>query len=130
MAGSKHTKNYCWWIERKQLALATTNNGKTFNSPSESGLSVRIYATCYPTLFTVDNATPQNLSVEIPDFPDQFTQAIIAKISAWLYEDSQETLQLAQYYDAKYNEYIKDAKAYAGSERIDQSSYGIKPYDF
>jgi hypothetical protein len=130
MAGSKHTKKYCWWTEGEKIAISQTSDGVNFSGPSAAGDVISIKAISFPELFTVDNASPHSLSAEIPGIPDQFSQAIIDKISAWLYENDAETIQLAQYHEAKYEKYIKEAKSYAGDQKISQSAYAVKPYDF
>jgi len=130
MAGSRHPKSYCWWVEGEQISISQTSDGVNFSGPSETGLTINVRAIAVPTLFTVDDPTPHSLSAEIPGIPDQYSQAIIDKISAWLYENNPETVQLAQYHDAKYEQYIKDAKRYAADQKIAQGAYSIRPYDF
>ena len=130
MAGTRHTNRYCWWIEGEKIAISQTSDGVNFSGPSNAGDVINIRAIAFPELFTVDNATPHSLSAEIVGIPDQFSQAIVDKISIWLYENNPETVQLAQYHDAKYQQYIKEAISYAGDQKISQSAYSIKPYDF
>ena len=130
MAGSRHTKSYCWWVEGEKVAISQTSNGTDFSGPSETGLTINIRAIATPELFTIDNVTPHTASDEIPGIPDQYSQAIIDKVSAWLYENNPETIQLAQYHDAKYEQYIKDAKRYAADQKIAHGAYSIRPYDF
>ena len=125
MAGSSHPNRYCWWVERKQIAIAQTSNGVTFTGPGTAGLSVRIYSVWYP-----DDLTGTDLSLDIPELPEFVVSGIVSKVSQWLYESSPETLELAQYHELQYEKSIKQGKDYAQGERIGTGSYQIKPYDF
>tara|TARA_Y100000310_G_scaffold306296_1_gene347301 strand:+ start:254 stop:646 length:393 start_codon:yes stop_codon:yes gene_type:complete len=130
MPTSAHSKNYVWWTERNKIAIATTSDGVNFTSPTTDGEIVRIFAIARPGLFTEGASMSMAEDTPLSKIPSQFQDAIAAKVTSLLYEDNPDTLQSAQYWEAKYLNYVKDAKEYGNKERLNATSYQIRPYDF
>ena len=66
---------------------------------------------------------------QVAEIPAQFHEAIINRAIARGYEKSVETIKLAQYFDAKYDMSLRDAKRYSSRGR-DGSQIMSKPMEF
>tara|TARA_R110002020_G_scaffold235473_2_gene447613 strand:+ start:329 stop:700 length:372 start_codon:yes stop_codon:yes gene_type:complete len=120
-----HSKNYVWWVDGKRLGIATTSDQENYTSPSTND-SCRVHcikkATHFKTGGTID-------LTENSDIPAQFREALIAKVHELVYEHNPETIQLAQYWRAKYDDYVRDAKRYANTGRVAKTIYSVRGYD-
>tara|TARA_Y100001973_G_scaffold81816_1_gene120715 strand:- start:3910 stop:4293 length:384 start_codon:yes stop_codon:yes gene_type:complete len=114
-----HSKGYCWWTERDRIGIAKTSDyGSTFTSP-EGSLSIRVFCSKLADHFIgADGTGAVDVDLaQVNDLPEMFHDALICKVNAMLFELNPETIQLAQYWDAKYREYVVEAKKYGNDNR-------------
>ncbi len=114
-----HPKGYVWWTERGKIGVAKTSDyGATFTSP-EGSLTIRAFCSKLADHFTLDHPTDGTVMdlTEVSDLPEMFHEALICKVNAMLFELNPETIQLAQYWDAKYKEHVFEAKKYGNDNR-------------
>ena len=119
-----------WYIHNGMLALVEEKStGKTvnytvedFDTISESGLEIRVHSTC------LDKSDNYNQVTDIPAIPVQFHEALVLKVISNLYEDPRSLkIDMAQYFEQKYQLKLREAKKYARRHR--QGGGVVKPYD-
>lgn len=134
--GVLHSSGYVWWIERGKLAIGTTSDyGNTVSAPSTAGHVIRVYG---KEIATVDNGSGTELtefstgaSIDLDQFsnlPEQFHDALIAKVMEYLYRKDLEGLPIADYWSKVYMTHLIEAKKYANSRRLD-SGFNIAQND-
>ena len=125
--GILHSSGYVWWIERGKLAIGTTSDyGNTVSAPSTASHVIRVYG---KEIATVDNGSGAELtkfttgaSINLDEYsklPEQFHDALIAKVMEYLYRKDVEGLPLADYWSKVYMTHLIEAKKYANSRRLD-----------
>mgnify|MGYP003131894305 CR=1 FL=1 len=120
-----NSKGYIWWLERDKIGIATTSDyGANVKSPS-SVVTVRVFCSKLADHFLTGAATDLN---EESDLPEMFQDALIYKVNAMIYERNPETIQLAQYWEGKYQAEIIEAKKYGNERRIKGAN--IRGYDY
>ena len=151
---SLNISQWLWWLERDALHLGYYSaDTDLFTSPSVAGTKVTIFYIQRPDKFLMPGEAPErdgfeandvylNINLDgstqlaVADFdnqvaevPPQFHEAIINRAIARGYEKSVETIKLAQYFDAKYDMSLRDAKRYSSRGR-DGSQITSKPMEF
>ena len=118
-----------YWIERNQIAIAETSDLKTFSSVAEEK-KVHLFAIKGDELFTnTDTATGAIGILEEPNIPAEFHEALTYKVIQQGYERKPEAIQLADYFNNKFNEAVAEAKKVANKD-YDNSSYSIKGHNY
>lgn len=104
-----------YWLERGQIAIATSSNYfNTFSSPTEAK-KVRVFCVKRANHFTASSDIDYT---QTTDLPDDFHNAILYKVSQFLHETNPETIQLAQYMEVQYEKELRKAKRMANTENI------------
>ena len=131
-----NSSGYVWWIERGKLAIGTTSTyGSEVSPPSTAGDTIRVYG---KEIATVDNGGGTELSkfstgnsinlAEYSKLPEQFHDALVAKVMEYLYRKNVEGVPLADYWSKVYMSHLIEAKKYANSRRLD-TGFNIKQHD-
>jgi len=120
---TNYTKPEVYWIDRDSIAIATQSaTSGEFSGPPASKTV---------TLFVVKNAThfTGTLTTDITDLgiPFEFIDAIIAKAVSHGHELGD--IQKAEYWNKKFNEYVREGKRYSNTNR-DGSNFTIIGHDY
>ena len=149
---SLNVSQWLWWTERDSLLLAYySETTDEFTSPSDVR-KVHLLYVQRPDKFLVPGETPErdgfsgtDTYLEVPlasgemtetnylnqvcEIPEQFHEALIARVIANGYERNADTIPLAQHFHMKYEQGVKLCKSYAGKGR--DAVYGqLTPIDF
>lgn len=120
---TNYTKPEVYWIERDAIAIATQSatTGELSGPPASKTV----------TLFVVRNFThfTGTLTTDITTLglPFEFIDAIIAKSISRGHELGD--LKKSEYWNKKFNEYVKEGKRYANTNR-DGSNFTIIGHDY
>tara|TARA_Y100000361_G_C11008028_1_gene262855 strand:+ start:258 stop:653 length:396 start_codon:yes stop_codon:yes gene_type:complete len=118
-----------WWVERDNLGIvrsSETDASAEYVSPSEVK-EIRLYFIKLDEDF-VASGTGIALA-ESPAIPEEFHEALADYAIAKGYELNPQTLQVAQYFNNKWEMCIREGKRYANKGR-DGSGYHIRQYDY
>ena len=128
MSISSNRDKYFWFVSGERIGivekkLSTYSGSDPFQSPSSSGVTLRVFYTSKASHFTEDLK-------ETSEIPSQFHEALCMKVISDLYKlpGDNFNLQLSQYYDGQYALQIREAKKYAKRNHI--SGGTIIPQDF
>tara|TARA_R100000458_G_C8241621_1_gene220527 strand:- start:350 stop:835 length:486 start_codon:yes stop_codon:yes gene_type:complete len=134
-------KDYAWWVEGNQIAIAyakDTGTGQvllsdgTYNSTdglrqrSTTGQWLSPHEVTTIRLVTVRRGEPNppvgdgtlfTTLAQQPEMSSQFHKALAYYIIARGYEKSEEGLKMAQLFDAKYEMMVRKGISFAGGER-------------
>tara|TARA_R110000868_G_scaffold65399_7_gene195711 strand:+ start:41287 stop:41694 length:408 start_codon:yes stop_codon:yes gene_type:complete len=115
------TKHKVYWIERDSIGLAeydSTRTGKNAYTSLTSALTVTLFyykkATHFNTLGDSDSAD----MTEQHDLPLQFHQYLVDRVVQLGYEQKPEMIQMAPYFEQKFEKGIKEGKMFANRGRI------------
>ena len=122
-----NSKGWVWWVERGKLAIGTSSDyGTTVSAPSEASKVIRIYG---KEVAPVDNGSGTDIaefttgsSINTDQFstlPEQYHEALIAKVMEKLYRKNVEGIQVSQYWKTVYQDLLISAKKSANSRRVD-----------
>ena len=115
-----------YWLERGQIAIATSNDYfNTFTSPTEAK-TVRVYCVKRANHFAITSDIDY---AQTTDLHDDFHNAVLYKVSQWLNETNPETIQLAQYMEIQYDKELRKAKRMANTENINGTVI-VRGYDY
>ena len=115
-----------YWLERGQIAIATSNDYfNTFTSPTEAK-QVRVFCVKRPNQFAITSDIDYT---QTTDLHDDFHNAALYKVSQWLHETNPETIQLAQYMELQYEKELRKAKRMANTENINGTVI-VRGYDY
>tara|TARA_R100001463_G_scaffold50037_1_gene100057 strand:- start:384 stop:827 length:444 start_codon:yes stop_codon:yes gene_type:complete len=127
---NKSTKENVWWIERDSIGLALydplASEVNRFASLS-SALTVTLFYHKKADHFgrqialdgtVTDTTNTTNLMDEINDLPEQFHQFLVDKAIQVGYEQKPEMIQMATYFERKFEKGIKEGKTYKNRNRI------------
>ena len=133
-----------WWIETEsetanevndpQLGLAQysrVDENITYTHLS-AGKEIKIYGSVYDKDFvsTYDGGGPSGIHLDTsPNIPVDFHDALTHFVIMKGYEMKPEAIQLAQYFENKWNMCINEGKEYSNSD-MQGSTPSIIPYDF
>lgn len=131
-----HSSGYVWWIERGKLAIGISSNyGSEVSPPSIAGHTIRVYG---KEIATVDNGSGTELTkfstgssinlAEFSNLPEQFHDALVAKVIEYLYRKNVEGLPLADYWSKVYMTHLMEAKKYANSRMLD-AGFNVMQHD-
>ena len=138
---NKSVKENVWWIERDSIGLALydplASEVNRFASLS-SALTVTLFYHKKADHFgrqialdgtVTDTTNNSNLMDEQSELPEQFHQYLVDKAIQSGYEQKPEMIQMAGYFERKFEKGIKEGKMYAnrgrisGMRQVKQSSY-------
>jgi len=131
MATVKSTKENVWWIERDSIGLAVYDaleSEKNRYASLSSALTVTLFYYKKGNHFTTLDANTASMT-EQSDLPIQFHQYLVDKVVQKGYEYKPEMIQMAPYFERKFEKGIKEGKMFAnrgrisGFRRVQQSSY-------
>ena len=115
-----------YWLERGQIAIATSNDYfNTFTSPTEAK-TVRVYCVKRANHFAITSDIDY---AQTTDLHDDFHNAVLYKASQMLHETNAETIPLAQYMEVQYEKELRKAKRMANTENINGTVI-VRGYDF
>ena len=115
-----------YWLERGQIAIATSNDYfNTFTSPTEAK-TVRVYCVKRANHFAITSDIDY---AQTTDLHDDFHNAVLYKASQMLHETNAETIPLAQYMELQYEKELRKAKRMANTENINGTVI-VRGYDF
>ena len=127
---NKSTKENVWWIERDSIGLALydplASEVNRFASLS-SALTVTLFYHKKADHFgrqialdgtVTDTTNTTNLMDEYSELPEQFHQFLVDKAIQVGYEQKPEMIQMATYFERKFEKGIKEGKMYANRGRI------------
>ena len=131
------TNQWVWWTERDAVGIAKFNpNTEKFASPcsAEDCKKITLFYYKKADLFkepsAVDSEGASTFSWSATsNFPGQFHDYLVAKAIALGYEKKPEGLQLAQYFNEKFEKGVREGRAYAYRARAGAVKY-VKPVDF
>ena len=126
-------KDEVYWIERDSIAIAALDRTATsianeFTGPTGSK-TVTVFAVRLDNEFATTNGTGKIGPTETPAIPTEFHEAITYKVLEKLYAQNPATVQVAEYWGAKFERAIVNAMKYANTGR-DGSAPKIKPMDY
>jgi hypothetical protein len=138
---NKSTKENVWWIERDSIGLALydplASEINRFTSLT-SALTVTLFYHKKADHFgrqialdgtVTDTTNNANLMDEQSELPEQFHQYLVDKAIQSGYEQKPEMIQMAGYFERKFEKGIKEGKTYknrnriSGTRHVRQSSY-------
>lgn len=138
---NKSTKENVWWIERDSIGLALydplASEINRFTSLT-SALTVTLFyhkkADHFGRQIALDGAVTDttnnaNLMDEQNELPEQFHQYLVDKAIQSGYEQKPEMIQMAGYFERKFEKGIKEGKTYknrnriSGTRHVRQSNY-------
>ena len=111
-------KQWVWWTERGAIWIGYYDETKTeedqFASPDSSiaGKLITVFYYKKSDHFDLPSASDAWES-QTPDIPEQFHDALVNKAIAIGYEKSPEGLQMAQYFNNKFEDDVKNGRKYA-----------------
>ena len=131
-----NSSGWTWWIERGKLSVGTTSdNGTTVTPPSSAGKTIRIYAKEVGQVATTGGPDQPNFSTgtdidldEYSRLPEEFHEALIAKVMEKLYRKDVEGIKIAEYWRTIYSKYMAEGKKYANKGRLD-SGFSVMQHD-
>ena len=138
---NKSTKENVWWIERDSIGLALydplASEINRFTSLT-SALTVTLFYHKKADHFgrqialdgtVTDTTNNANLIDEQNELPEQFHQYLVDKAIQSGYEQKPEMIQMAGYFERKFEKGIKEGKTYknrnriSGTRHVRQSNY-------
>ena len=113
------TKHNVYWIERDSIGLAeydSTRTAKNAYTSLTSALKVTLFYYKKADHFnTLNNSTAMTEQSEIPL---QFHQYLVDRVVQLGYEQKPEMIQMAPYFEQKFEKGIKEGKMFANRGRI------------
>ena len=139
-------KNYVWWVEGKQIAIAyakdtvsgdtlladgTYNSANSFKSRSTMGEWLSPHEVSSIRIVTIRKGEPaggdqsgtlMTALTEVPEIPSEFHKALVYYAIARGHEKTADGLRVSQVFDGKYEMAVRKGVNYMGNERY----YGIR----
>ena len=126
-------KDEVYWIERDSISIAkldrtATSIANEFTGP-DAGKTVTIFAVKLDDNFDTSSGAGKIDLTESPSIPSEFHEALTYKVLARLHAQNPATIQIANYWDQKFEASIAQAKRYANTGR-DGAAPKIKPMEY
>jgi len=130
-----------WWIETEsessnevndpQLGLATYSRigDNVSYTHLEASKEIKVYGSVYDEDFIAEDIGTGIGMNETPNIPVDFHDALTHYVIMKGYEMKPEAIQLAQYFENKWNMCINDGREYTNTD-MQGSTPSIVPYDF
>jgi len=117
---TRTTKQHVYWIERDSIGVALYDplrSEKNRFTSVDSALTITLFYHKKAEHFnTLDSA--QSAMTEQSEIPKQFHQYIVDKAIQLGYETKPEMIQMAPYFEKKFEKGIKEGKSFANRGRI------------
>jgi len=118
-----------YWIERDSIAISS-KSGDSFSGPAgDKTVNMFIIKKADPFVSSDEGGEDETGLNESPNIPSEFHEAIAYNAISKGYEFKPETLQLAPYWDTKFQRAIAEGKRYANTNK-DGSSLAIKGAEY
>tara|TARA_R100000406_G_scaffold75408_1_gene55840 strand:- start:671 stop:1066 length:396 start_codon:yes stop_codon:yes gene_type:complete len=111
-------RQWVWWTERGAIWIGYYDENKTdeeqFTSPDDTvaGKDITVFYYKKSDHFTLPSASDAWES-QVPEIPEQFHDALVNKAIAIGYEKSPEGIPMAQYFNGKFEDDVKNGRKYA-----------------
>tara|TARA_R110000824_G_scaffold364785_1_gene553234 strand:+ start:390 stop:785 length:396 start_codon:yes stop_codon:yes gene_type:complete len=116
-------KEWVWWTEEGSILLGYYDETKTeaeqFVSPDSTvaGQSLTLFYNKKADHFSIPSEDP-DWETRICVIPEQFHDALVNKAIALGYERNPEAIQMAQYFNVKFESDVKNGRKYAYRGRL------------
>lgn len=116
-------KQWVWWVEDNNILLGYYDESKVdkekISSPNSSiaGQSLTLFYNKKAKHFNIPSMD-RNWDKQESDIPQQYQDALVNKAIALGYERNIETLQLAQYFNGKFEDDVKNGRKHAYRGRL------------
>jgi hypothetical protein len=118
-----------YWLERDAIAIADTSDLRTFTSVTEAK-TVTMFTIKEDEPFVADDTSSTGIGMtESSNIQDEFHEALAYRVIQQGYERKPESIQLAGYFKAQFEEAISEAKK-SSNKGYDNSSYSIQGYSY
>lgn len=120
---STRIAEWVWWVEDGSILLGYYDESKTDEekvaSPDSTiaGQSLTLFYNKKAKHFDTPSQN-RNWQDQVPEIPEQFHDALVNKAIALGYERNPDTLQLAQYFNGKFEDDVKNGRKYAYRGRL------------
>ena len=127
-------RQWVWWTERGAIWVAYYDDSKVdnekFTSPTAdiAGKTITVFYYKKSDHFNLPSAS-DDWESQIPEIPEQFHDALVNKAIAIGYEKSPQGIQMAQYFNGKFEDDVKNGRKYAYRARTGTFKT-INPTDF
>ena len=127
-------KDEVYWVERDKLAIATLDRTATsidneFTGPV-AGKTVTVFAVKLDSNFGPTDSTSNKIGpTESPSIPAEFHEVLTYKVLEKLYSRAPSTIQMAVYWNSRFQAAIIEGKRYANTGR-DGAAPKIKPAEY
>ena len=114
---------WVWWVEDNHICVGYYNDTQPdetkITSPDASihGQELRLFFNQKEAHFDLPSESTA-WGNQKPQFPEQFHDALVNKAIAMGYERNKDTLPLAQYFNGKFEDDVKNARKYAYRGRL------------
>ena len=124
---NRHNKQHVYWIERDSIGIAlydtSKNSMELYTSVSAAHTITLFYhkKALHYGISSSDGSSTLNtttLMTEESELPTQFHQYLVHKAIQTGYETKPDMIQMAPYFEAKFEKGIKEAKTFANRGRI------------
>ena len=127
-------KDEVYWIERGGIAIAALNRTATSIANEFTGPSSVVTVTVFgvkkdDTFHDTDSVSGKIGPTESPSIPSEFHEAITYKVLEKLYSQNPTTIQLATYWNGRFQAAVIEAKKYANTGK-DGAAPKIKPMEY
>ena len=127
-------KDEVYWIERDKIGIATLDRTATsitneFTGPPGSKTVTLFIVSTDEQFHESTTSTGYIGPLESPNIPTEFHEALTYKVLERLYAKNPQTIQVAQYWDVKWQRAIIEGKKYANTGR-DGAAPKIKPAEY
>ena len=123
---SRQTKQHVYWVERDSIGIAlydASKSDKELFTSVEAAHTITLFYHKKALHFGVDSSGTSTLNTttlmsEDSELPTQFHQYLVDKAISMGYETKPDMIQMAPYFDSKFEKGIKEGKMYANRGRI------------
>jgi len=111
-------KQWVWWTERDAIWVGYYDESQTeenqFISPDSTvaGKEITVFYYKKSDHFALPSANDA-WEAQIPEIPEQFHQSLVNKAIAIGYETTPQGIQMAQYFNGKFEDDVKNGRKYA-----------------
>jgi hypothetical protein len=123
---SRQTKQHVYWVERDSIGIAlydASKSDKELFTSVEAAHTITLFYHKKALHFGVDSSGTSTLNTttlmsEDSELPTQFHQYLVDKAISMGYETKPDMIQMAPYFDSKFEKGIKEGKTFANRGRI------------
>lgn len=123
---SRQTKQHVYWVERDSIGIAlydASKSDKELFTSVAAAYTITLFYHKKALHFGVDSSGTSTLNTttlmsEDSELPTQFHQYLVDKAISMGYETKPDMIQMAPYFDSKFEKGIKEGKTFANRGRI------------